>query len=145
MCIGISFGVTYSQSIFKLAIFMIFWVRLFIRRRRKCWRLLKIFLMGCCIWREIILYIVIWSLRIYSWRGLMLLLLILASLKNLSIMFIIFREPFYDLQIGSPPYMAPESLVRGIYCNKSDVWSFGVLLYEIFHGEGPYIKSSDLK
>ena len=47
--------------------------------------------------------------------------------------------------MGSPPYMPPEVLMKGFYNNnKTDVWAFGVMLYEIFHGEGPYQKSADM-
>ncbi|XP_072025085.1 hepatocyte growth factor receptor-like [Amphiura filiformis] len=37
-------------------------------------------------------------------------------------------------------WMAPESIGKRVYNHKTDVWSFGVLLWEIFsHGERPYI------
>eukprot|EP01102_Stenamoeba_stenopodia_P017980 TRINITY_DN6531_c0_g1_i2.p1 TRINITY_DN6531_c0_g1~~TRINITY_DN6531_c0_g1_i2.p1 ORF type:complete len:335 (+),score=62.13 TRINITY_DN6531_c0_g1_i2:697-1701(+) len=36
-------------------------------------------------------------------------------------------------------WSAPESLAEGIYSFKSDVWSFGIVLWEILHkGEEPY-------
>lgn len=55
------------------------------------------------------------------------------------------HEPFYDLNIGSLPFMPPESLSKNLYSSKTDVWAFGVLLYEIFHGESPYARSHDMK
>lgn len=30
--------------------------------------------------------------------------------------------------------MSPEGIIQGIYGPKTDVWAFGILLYEIFHG-----------
>lgn len=42
--------------------------------------------------------------------------------------------PFKDVNIGSPIYMSPESLLYRQYGPKTDVWSFGVLLYELVYG-----------
>lgn len=38
-------------------------------------------------------------------------------------------EPFTDLNIGSLPFMPPESITKNIYSNKTDVWAFGILLF----------------
>ena len=39
---------------------------------------------------------------------------------------------------GSPLYMAPEILFGHAYNYKVDVWSLGVLLYEMIFGYCPY-------
>lgn len=39
--------------------------------------------------------------------------------------------------------MPPEALTKGYYTNRTDVWAFGVLLYEIFNGESPFAKCID--
>lgn len=46
-------------------------------------------------------------------------------------------EPFKDISIGSPIYMSPEGLLKKLYGPKTDVWSFGVILYEMIHNETP--------
>lgn len=42
-----------------------------------------------------------------------------------------------DISVGSPVYMSPEALLRCEYGPKSDVWSFGIVLYELLHQETP--------
>jgi serine/threonine protein kinase len=40
--------------------------------------------------------------------------------------------------VGSPVYMAPELLKGENYTDKVDVWSLGVLLYEMVYRKCPY-------
>ncbi|XP_055909295.1 mitogen-activated protein kinase kinase kinase-like isoform X3 [Eupeodes corollae] len=39
---------------------------------------------------------------------------------------------------GTYAWMPPEVIIRGIYSKSSDVWSYGVLLWELITGETPY-------
>ncbi|KAJ1953250.1 Serine/threonine-protein kinase 36 [Dipsacomyces acuminosporus] len=39
---------------------------------------------------------------------------------------------------GTPLYMAPEMLRKSRYTNKADLWSLGVVLYELFVGKTPF-------
>jgi serine/threonine-protein kinase ULK/ATG1 len=40
--------------------------------------------------------------------------------------------------VGSPLYMAPESLKKNEYTLKTDIWALGVIFYEILTGETPW-------
>ena len=44
------------------------------------------------------------------------------------------KSLFKDVNIGSPLFMSPEGMLYNQYGPKTDVWSFGVLLYELLHG-----------
>ncbi|KAA6400582.1 MAG: putative Serine/threonine-protein kinase TIO [Streblomastix strix] len=43
---------------------------------------------------------------------------------------------------GTPLYMAPEIINGGTYDWRSDLWSFGALLYELFVGKPPFVAGS---
>lgn len=45
---------------------------------------------------------------------------------------------FKDINIGSPIYMSPEGLIDNVYGPKTDVWAFGMLIYELLHGSTPF-------
>ena len=34
--------------------------------------------------------------------------------------------------------MSPEGFIHNIYGPKTDVWAFGILIYELLHGETPF-------
>ncbi len=43
---------------------------------------------------------------------------------------------------GTPLYMAPELLKNYPYNHKADLWSLGVILYELFVGQPPFYTDS---
>ena len=60
---------------------------------------------------------------------------ILDSLNSRSkIILYKFRTKFKDINIGSPIYMSPQGFIENIYGPKTDIWAFGVLIYELLHG-----------
>ena len=40
--------------------------------------------------------------------------------------------------VGTPLYMSPQILARAKYTNKSDLWSVGLIYYELLHGHTPW-------
>lgn len=40
--------------------------------------------------------------------------------------------------VGSPLYMSPEALKDNIYSEKSDIWSLGIILFEMLTGKVPF-------
>jgi serine/threonine protein kinase len=43
-----------------------------------------------------------------------------------------------DEAIGSPVYMAPEQLNSNSFDHRADIYSFGIMAYELFNGEPPF-------
>lgn len=49
-------------------------------------------------------------------------------------------RPSIAYNVGSPAYMSPESYRESLYSSKSDVWSIGIIFYEMLVGEVPFKK-----
>ncbi|CAD8142417.1 unnamed protein product [Paramecium pentaurelia] len=48
-----------------------------------------------------------------------------------------------NYNVGTPMYMAPETLINNQYSFKSDLWSVGVVLYEMVFGQQPFISQTE--
>lgn len=44
----------------------------------------------------------------------------------------------FNYNAGSPKYMPPESLKYNRYSVKSDIWSMGVIAFELVYGHAPW-------
>ena len=54
----------------------------------------------------------------------------------------IFNDTMSETICGSPLYMAPEILTYQKYNSKADLWSLGIILYEMLTGNTPYNSKS---
>lgn len=48
------------------------------------------------------------------------------------------EQSLHETICGSPLYMAPEIMKDKMYTNKTDLWSIGMILYEMLYGLHPY-------
>lgn len=66
----------------------------------------------------------------------------IVKISDLGLARDIYANDFYEIKSNKPlpfRWMAPESIFDGIFSTESDVWSFGILVCEIFNfGAQPY-------
>lgn len=54
-------------------------------------------------------------------------------------------DELYGTICGTPIYMSPELLSGKPYSKKSDIWSLGIISYELFHSKNPYGKPRNIQ
>ncbi|CAD8158578.1 unnamed protein product [Paramecium pentaurelia] len=40
--------------------------------------------------------------------------------------------------VGTALYMSPQTMIKNIYSEKTDIWSLGIIFYELLYGQVPY-------
>jgi serine/threonine protein kinase len=55
-----------------------------------------------------------------------------------------YTEQLLRTIVGSPLYMAPQLLEKSKYTTKCDIWSLGVIWYEMVAGKTPWSGKSDV-
>ena len=52
------------------------------------------------------------------------------------------KETVY-YNVGTALYMSPQTMIRNIYSEKTDIWSLGVIFYEMLFGQVPFSANSE--
>lgn len=76
-------------------------------------------------------------------------ILLSADFQTIKVTDFNFARELYDNDLadtmcGSPLYMAPEIIEKQEYTVKSDLWSVGMILYEMVYGKHPYSDSYNI-
>lgn len=76
-------------------------------------------------------------------------LLLSADKKTLKVTDFNFARELFDDDLsqtvcGSPLYMAPEIIEKEEYTVQADLWSVGMILYEMIYGRHPYYNASNV-
>ncbi|CAD8148025.1 unnamed protein product [Paramecium octaurelia] len=48
-----------------------------------------------------------------------------------------------EMNVGTPIYMSPETLIKSQYTSKTDIWSLGVVFYELLYGKPPWVAQTE--
>lgn len=48
-----------------------------------------------------------------------------------------------EFNVGTPLYMSPETMTRNVYSPKTDIWSLGVLFFELLYGVPPWKSTTE--
>ena len=48
------------------------------------------------------------------------------------------QNSFHFGYVGTPEFMAPEIIERKVYNHKVDIWSFGIILFDLVFGFTPF-------
>lgn len=55
------------------------------------------------------------------------------------------ENSFLKSIVGTPLYMSPQLLQKQKYTNKSDLWSVGLIFYEMLQGKTPWMATNELQ
>ena len=61
-----------------------------------------------------------------------------TEMNGFIVKFYFKKDPAYLSRLGSPLYMAPQILEGQPFSAKCDVWSVGILFFELLYGKPPW-------
>lgn len=45
--------------------------------------------------------------------------------------------------VGTALYMSPQTMIKNLYSEKTDIWSLGVIYYEMLYGKVPFSANTE--